>query len=155
MPDYHRRTYFRASQFFCYIRNLSTIRKKIVYMQYLSVACTPSRFETWTFTLLSHCTMALLCHSKRVNGHLPDPIVSLSADVPPSAIVSDAIIAQVSCSHVVLSTSSSANSQYSHCQVHVDVNRKKIKSAKILLNNLEDFAKISTPMLIASRSKTE
>ena len=63
-------------------------------------------------------------------------------------IASDTRIAQVSHSHVILSTSSSASSQHSHWQVHVDVNRKKIKSAKILLNgNLEDFANITTPML--------
>ena len=63
-------------------------------------------------------------------------------------IASDTRIAQVSHSHVVLLTSISASSQHSHWQVDVDVNRKKIESAKILLNgNLEDFAKITTPML--------
>ena len=60
--------------------------RKFVPTKCLSVARTPSRFGIWTVSLLFHCTMALLCHSKQVNGHLPGPTVLLSADVLPSVI---------------------------------------------------------------------
>ena len=82
---YHRRAYFRVSQ----ILAIFAIRPQFakIYTREIFVSRVyPSRFGSWKFSLLFHCTMALLRHSKRVNGHLTGPTVPLSADVPPSAI---------------------------------------------------------------------
>ena len=83
---YHRSEYlFSRESNFRYIRNSSTIQENL-YMRNIFQLRYPSRFGIWTFSLLFHCTMALLSHSQVGHEQLPSPTVPLSADVPPSTI---------------------------------------------------------------------
>ena len=86
LTRYHRHSYFCMSQIFFTLFAICSQFSKICTHEIFVSRVYPSRFGNWTFSLLFHYTMALLHHSKWVNGHLPGPTVPLSADVPPSTI---------------------------------------------------------------------